>query len=508
MSFAAALAMVVGIGACENMDRSWALPAGGAGGAGGSVDGAATAPNATRDAAAPDATPDGVAPGAAWDLSPDLSLRPDAGDSGQATAGQARLPGDAATVTPFIPCPPEELVLTAEELAAASKLSPLPPPPPDPTNAVADNPAAARLGKMLYHDDSYSGFGPSGPPGVPGLAWRSCQTCHQGPSLAQSSLIVPYGGPGAAVRDGLSLLDASQYRWVNWGGRFATQWELPLVIAEKPGSLDSNRMRVVRLVYEKYRADYEPVFGRLDPGLRNDTARFPLDARPKAAAAVNDGAWERMTAGDRDIVNRVFVNYGKAIAAYLRTLRSGPSRFDRFVAGDRAALSCAAQRGFQLFVGKGSCATCHGGPFFTDQTFRNMGLSRLNMTGFASAPDHGRAADAQALLASPFNPDSPYSDDGTTGRLAGLRGTPEPDAAGAFRTPTLRNVALSAPYLHDGSLRSLREVVEFHNTGGGRVVVGLRDPDARALGLTASEILDLVAFLESLTSDPIAPPPR
>jgi cytochrome c peroxidase len=152
----------------------------------------------------------------------------------------------------------------------------------------------------------------------------------------------------------------------------------------------------------------------------------------------------------------------RAIAAFERTLISANSPFDRFMQGDTAAMSPAAMRGLQLFTGKANCAACHNGPNFTDESFHNIGVS---------GQDKGRAAIIQ-----------------------------DPSLAGAFKTPGLRNVLLTAPYMHDGSVPTLEEVVRFYNAGG-KHPQGVSE-EIKPLHLTEDEIFDLVAFLGTLT-DPL-----
>jgi cytochrome c peroxidase len=151
----------------------------------------------------------------------------------------------------------------------------------------------------------------------------------------------------------------------------------------------------------------------------------------------------------------------KALAAFERTLVSRDSPFDRWLAGDTKALTPQQYRGFRVFVdsGKGNCAACHNGPNFTDNGFHNIGIK---------GQDEGRY---------PFR------------KLAAMKG--------AFKTPTLRDIELTAPYFHDGSAASLRDVVEYYARGGeDRSNVS---PDLRPLKLTEHDKDDLVAFLRALT---------
>jgi cytochrome c peroxidase len=155
----------------------------------------------------------------------------------------------------------------------------------------------------------------------------------------------------------------------------------------------------------------------------------------------------------------------EALAAYERTIFSIGSPFDRFAAGDEHALSPAAQRGLALFGGRARCGECHAGPSFTDEAFYSLGVGH----------DPGRHAV-----------------------------TARPEDHGAFKTPTLREIARTAPYMHDGSLATLMEVVEYYDRGCAA------HPNLPAkiqkLGLTAEEKTDLVAFLESLTGEVVQGP--
>jgi cytochrome c peroxidase len=156
-----------------------------------------------------------------------------------------------------------------------------------------------------------------------------------------------------------------------------------------------------------------------------------------------------------------------ALASFERTLVAGGSAFDRFtVHRDTAALISEARRGLELARGKARCMICHEPPLFTDERFHNTGITWQN----------GRFADSGRYVA--------------TGRIEDM---------GAFKAPTLRNVALTAPYMHDGSLATLEEVVAFYDSGG-RPNPHL-DPLVRPLGLNPREQSDLVAFLQSLTDD-------
>ena len=154
----------------------------------------------------------------------------------------------------------------------------------------------------------------------------------------------------------------------------------------------------------------------------------------------------------------------RALASYLRTIVDGDSAFDRFAAGNDSALTTPARRGLTLFNGKAGCGQCHSGPNLTDEEFHNTGVAWR--TGVLA--DEGRAGVTSA-----------------------------PADRGAFKTPTLREISRTAPYMHDGSLAMLSDVIEYYD-GGGAKNPSL-DPKLRALHLSPLEKADLAAFLNSLT---------
>jgi tetratricopeptide (TPR) repeat protein len=153
----------------------------------------------------------------------------------------------------------------------------------------------------------------------------------------------------------------------------------------------------------------------------------------------------------------------QALASYVRTILSGDSPYDRYIAGDRNALTAEAQSGLKIFRGKGGCVVCHLGPNLSDERFHNTGIG----SGIGNN-DPGRAK--------------------VTGRA---------EDTGAFKTPSLREVAAAAPFMHDGSLATLEEVIEHYNKGG--VKNPQLDPELHELKLSDSEKRALVLFLRSLS---------
>lgn len=443
----------------------------------------------------------------------------------RATAGLLLLPAACAPGGPTEPVVPDPF--TAEEVERILRLSPLPPLPPDPTNAVADDPAAARLGQRLFFDERLSRDGD-----------RSCASCHD-PAEAFTDAQALAEGLRPLERHTPSLINVAHHRWYFWDGRADSLWAQALVPLESPLEHASSRLQVAHVVAGDplLRTEYEEVFGPLPP--LEDGARFPPTGRPvpaddhahrlaaeHAAEARSRGdgragghqhgegsdfyhphqrAWDGMTPEDREAVTRVFVNVGKALAAYQRRLVTGNAPFDRFVAGLRdgdpeklAALDASARRGLKLFLGRGNCHFCHGGPLLSDLEFHDLGLP---------GDDPGRSRGLEALRRSEFVGTGRWSDEPEgrarfqVGQLPRHR-HPAPE----FRTPSLRNVTATAPYMHDGRLATLEEVVAFYST-----LEEQRDhpPPGETilepLALTEREQADLVAFLESLTDLEVDP---
>ncbi|MGA2779946.1 MAG: cytochrome c peroxidase [Steroidobacteraceae bacterium] len=211
-------------------------------------------------------------------------------------------------------------------------------------------------------------------------------------------------------------------------------------------------------------------------GSLEEQALGPI-ANPAEMGLPIDSAIGRLNAdrGYSEAFRRIFggpataKTLARAIAAFERTLETANSPYDRYENGDSTALSAAAARGRLLFIGKANCAQCHSGEDFTSDRFKNIGL--YNGKDLA---DRGRGA---------------------------ISGRHEDD--GAFKVPSLRNVAVTAPYMHNGMFMTLREVIEYYNNPASKVNDAVnRDPAlSGSLGLSDREIADLEAFLYALTDD-------
>ncbi len=269
----------------------------------------------------------------------------------------------------------------------------------------------------------------------------SCATCHD-PSAGWANHNATDTGIKGQVgnRNSGTILDAAYMKFQFWDGRAASLEEQALGPIHNPiemGETLENAIRKLNAI-SGYRNQFRALFG---------------------TDATEDGI-------------------AKAIAAFERTVVTGPAPYDRHLAGDTTALSAAALRGLAVFSGKGRCMRCHSGSMLSDQSFHNLGVG-MNQ----EKPDVGREAV-----------------------------TKSPQDRGRFKTPSLRNVALTWPYLHDGSAQSLDAVLELYDRGG-EPNANL-DPLIRPLGLTDGEQADLKAFLEALTgtmpsiAKPSRPPDR
>ena len=402
-----------------------------------------------------------------------------------------------------------EPTFSPDEVARILEHSPLPAPPPDPTNAVYEEPAAARLGQALFFDKRLSGTGET-----------SCATCHE-PERSWTDGKKTASAASVLSRNTPAIWNVAYNRWFFWDGRKDTLWSQALTPLEDPREHAGNRLQYVHFVLEDpdYRRAYTEVFG--EPPDLSDPIRFPREGRPVPGDPDHPHRlnWTSMTARDRETTNRVFSNLGKAIAAYERQIVSRSAPFDHFVEGLRegdaekqAAIPDAAKRGLALFLGKGRCFLCHTGPNFTDLEFHN---DRVPGGEGEGALDMGRFLGVIQVREDEFNGIGLYSDDPTgpaRDKVAFL--VRNVHSRGELKTPTLRNVARTAPYMHNGQFETLADVVRFYSKLEGALPV--HKGAERLLvpvNLSEAEELDLIAFLESLTDESLpaellAPPSR
>lgn len=383
------------------------------------------------------------------------------------------------------PRPPRQLHdgrFTRDQWDMIRAMTPVPPPPPSPTNAHADDPRAASLGRALFADARLS---PSGS--------VSCASCHRADLAFADGL--PRGvGLAEVDRNTPSVLFAAHTRWQFWDGRADSLWAQALGPLESPAEMGSSRLYVAHAMARHYAAEYAAVFGPLPP--LDDGARFPAAGRP------GDPAWEAMAPADRDAVNRVFANVGKALEAFERTLRTGPTPLDRYAAGEVAALTERQRDGLRRWFEAG-CIQCHHGPLLTDGSFHNITAPTGRLDG---RPDPGRFDAIATLLASEFRADGPYSDAREAAEhLAGL--APVEAMRGQFRTPALRAVALTGPWGHGGTFRRLDDLMLHYAEASRRRMVttsaGPEDPHLVDFHVVDGTIEELVGFHDALTPTPL-----
>ncbi|MHC5011728.1 MAG: cytochrome-c peroxidase [Planctomycetota bacterium] len=333
----------------------------------------------------------------------------------------------------------------------------------------ADNPQTPEkvaLGDTLFHDTRFSKTGDV-----------SCATCHDAAkAFTDSPLVVSEGIEQlTGTRNAPTVINAAYFDLFFWDGRSPSLEDQALHPFLNPVemALPSHDpiLQIVRTDPE-YVAAFQEVFGK---------------------------------SGEDITMTEVTM----AIAAFERTQVAGDSPFDRFwFGGEDGALTAQEQLGFDLFVNKGRCVSCHvieqTTALFTDNRFHNVGA------GINDIQDDVPALAGEFLAAerTMAEVDVAVLSDKRTSELGRFAVTRQFDDLGAFKTPTLRNIALTAPYMHDGSIETLRDVVVHYNNGGvteeGDPVNDFLGGGIRPLNLTDEEIDALVAFMEALTSSAYA----
>lgn len=343
------------------------------------------------------------------------------------------------------------VVLLRGTLSAAAGPTPDQALAPLPTLASKPDPGQVALGRLLFFD-----------PKVSGDATISCSSCHDPSKGWTDGLPLSKGYPGSLYfRNTPTVINAAHGRYLYWDGRLPAS-DLPTLVRDHiaeahfmqaDGRLVIERLRQVPTYENGFKKAFggEPTYGRI------------LDA----------------------------------VTAFLQTLSSRDVPFDRYLGGDTGAISQAAQRGLELFEGKAGCIRCHSGPLLSDGGFHNLGLT-ANREIFRTPERHITFRRFFKTLGLPE-----YVELREDVGLYGV--TKRPEDRGRFRTPTLREVSNTPPYMHDGSLATLEEVIEFYNRGG--EVGSGKDPLLAPLGLTAGETTDLKEFLETLSGRPISMTP-
>ena len=359
----------------------------------------------------------------------------------------------------------------------------LPPLPVDPSNRYSDNPKVAAFGKKLFFEDNFSGN-----------MKVSCATCHRQDYSFTDNLPQSHG-MATTPRRSMPLIGVAYNSWFFWDGRTDSLWSQALGPIENKLEHGISRTMCAYIISKYYRQEYEELFGPI-PEITEES--WPQQARPATDDPEALKAWVFMSPEKREKVNEIYVNMGKSIAAFVRTILPQPSPFDRYVEEvlnndmdkARKSLTDTEAMGLKLFVGKAKCTNCHNGPMLTNSDFHNLGIPQKG----DKPADPGRAAGITQVLSGEFNCLSKYSD-ATPNECSELRfiDTAEKKYIGAFKTPTLRNVADRPPYMDAGQFSTLKEVLKFYRDQA-------TNPELEHSNLTDSELLQLEAFLKTLSS--------
>jgi cytochrome c peroxidase len=377
--------------------------------------------------------------------------------AGLALAWLTALPGAVAAA---------QVEFDQAEIEKIVALGPWPPPVVhDASNRASGNVDAIELGRRLFTDARLSPVG-----------YIACVTCHQ-PDRGWTDRKQRAHGLGDVDRNTQPLTNLAQQRWFGWGGASDTIWMASIRPILDPREIDSNPAHVRRVYVRvpEYACLYRRAFG-VDP----------------------------IDGGESD--EAVLVRTAKALAAFTETLATGRTPFDAFrdaVARGQppsaTGYSPSAQRGLKIFVGLGNCVACHRGPNFSDGSFHDTGVPWFVAQRRA---DPGRREGIAKVQSSRFNRAGHYSDDAHPAGAAATRAVaPDENAGGAFRTPSLRNVADTAPYMHNGSLDTLRDVVGHYARVEPQRLRGDARHHLRRLALSAAQTDDLIAFLDSLSDE-------
>ncbi len=356
-----------------------------------------------------------------------------------------------------------ELLLSDDEIQQTLSFGPWPISfQSDPSNRVSNDTGAIALGAALFNDPVLSADGAF-----------TCASCHD-PEQAFTTSDARAFGRVLVDRNTPSLRNLAGLRWYGWGGKSDSLWAASLhPIIEEQEMAHSKESLKTAISKSIYIDDFEAIFGDIqiqDPEL-------------------------------------VLVNTAKTLSAYLETLATGRTQFDDFRDAlenqDLAAAANypeAAQRGFQLFIGRGNCVLCHNGPRFSNNEFHDAGVPYFLSE---TEVDDGRFGGLNFLLSNAYTLDGNWSDDAEKQGAWVVRSVRRSHSDfGTFRTPSLRGVAETAPYMHDGSLIDLDAVIRHYSEIDTERLHADGEAILSELSLSEQEIADLTAFLESLSKVP------
>ncbi|MGR5063402.1 cytochrome-c peroxidase [Photobacterium sp. DNB22_13_2] len=360
----------------------------------------------------------------------------------------------------------------------------------DPGNAYLDSDTAAEFGRKLFFSPLLSQNGDT-----------SCAHCHQPKHYFTS------GKPVDGKRNTPTVVGAAAFTWQFWDGRADSLWSQALFPLEDPSEHALTRLEAVDIVLNHFLADFIGVFGEtpaLTWFLQQQTARLDQGSAIQTSSSSNNGNWEALSEDQRTQVNQLFASIGKALAAYQARLMPDYSRFDRYVEAvvgkdfESASqyLNPAEEAGLRIFISeRGGCFRCHNGPMFSNGDFTSTAVPK-------SIDDEGRLAAIPQVTFGEFNCLSQYADrqGENCDELIYIK-TEGEELRHAFKVPSLRNITLTAPYMHNGSFTHLSEVLDYYNRSPRN---GLSHTELEPLYLFPFQLEQLEQFLSSLESG-IAP---
>jgi len=356
-------------------------------------------------------------------------------------------------------CPAEEPFPSSDELLHLQGLLHQLTPQPLSANALRKEGRAVALGKRLFED-----------PGLSSCGTVSCATCHPSPTYGGNTPLAT-GCNGLTGRNTPSLLNVAFRDWFYWDGRKDSLWSHAILPLTRDVEMNATPSSLRARLTGFYATEYSALFGN---------------------------------APSEEADDLLLAHFGKLVDAYLSTLVKVRAPFDDALLDFTAQVTAGKDvsshplyLGLKTFVRKGHCIACHKGPNLTDELFHNIGVDDHG------ASDPGRLGGVDLVLNDKFNGAGVYSENprDTKPRLDTLATLPRTNLLGAFKTPSLRNVALTAPYMHTGRVRSLAEVVDFYNRGGDPegTFLGTRTDTVQKLNLTDAEQQALLRLLDQLT---------
>ena len=366
-------------------------------------------------------------------------------------------------------------------------ISALPSPPPSLSNAVADSSLAREFGEQLFFDIRL---------GAP--REKSCAMCHQPHNYFTDG--ADKAGFRTTLRATPTIVGSAYNTWFYADGRRDSLWSQALLPIEAHNEMGSTRVAALNLIRERYLKQYEQLFPTDKNGLR--IARVvPVYASPLGNNEQR-AAWDNLSPFQQQSINRSFANVGKVLEAYQRTINPQPGRVDEYidavVSGNLTAdnvLNSKELAGLRLFIDteRTQCLNCHNGALLTNGGFHNIGTGNFD----GDKLDLGREFGLPIVLSDPFNCLGNFSDASPDDcyALKFLNRDTHQDNEGSFKVPTLRGLSSTSPYMHDGSMQTLKSVVNYYRRSSPR---SGKSTELNPLPLTDDDVDALVAFLAAL----------